>query len=218
MQPRPASAPSLGAAGSQVPSALPWRHILFVQKPEQESNQEDSVTQRLGWVLPGPVGSDGQDGCGSLGQADVTSINGLLTCHLGLGPSREAAGLMCFAQLKRNTLMLWPPGGCLMALGLENREVTRNQDAPDACGLLGPLLSQEASLCSLPALEALLGRVCGFCSCFPGPASGGLMSWLVPVLSSPPWVLHPHHCPPGSPLGRTSPPSLRGSLPPSEAP
>lgn len=154
MQPRPASAPSLGAAGSQVPSALPWRHILFVQKPEQESDEEDSVTQRLGWVLPGPVGSDGQDGCGSLGQADVTSINGLLTCHLGLGPSREAAGLMCFAQLKRNTLMLWLPGRCLMALGLENREVTRNQDAPTHVGCWVPSSPKRP-----PCAPCLLSRL-----------------------------------------------------------
>lgn len=64
IKPRLVSDPAHGAAGSQVPSPLRLLHILFVQKPKQESKEEALVTQRLGWDLPGPVGSGG---CGGLG-------------------------------------------------------------------------------------------------------------------------------------------------------
>lgn len=36
---------------------------------------------------------------GHWGQADVTSVNYVLTCHLGLGPRRQVAGINVFCTI-----------------------------------------------------------------------------------------------------------------------
>lgn len=58
------------------------------------------MTGRLGWVLPGLVGTGSWGGFGKSGQGDVTNINCVLTGHLGLGPSRKVAGINVFCTVK----------------------------------------------------------------------------------------------------------------------
>lgn len=63
---------------------------------------------------------------------------------------------MCFAPLMRNILTLWASSGQLMALGLENKDTTKKQDAALSVGSCVPSFPKRPHLCMEPSRLGLL--------------------------------------------------------------